>query len=60
MVVGLGVGSDNYVGALGLALGAAEGFALDRLMLERRQINEMRLSLDRRRDQTRLLSSHRR
>jgi DNA primase len=34
--------------------------AIARLMNERRQINEMRLSLDRRRDQTRLLASHRR
>jgi DNA primase len=34
--------------------------AIARLMLERRQINEARLSLDRRRDQTRLLASHRR
>ena len=34
--------------------------AIARLMFERRQINESRLSLDRRRDQTRLLASHRR
>ena len=38
----------------------ADREAIERLMLERRQINEMRLSLDRRRDQTRLLTSHRR
>src|SRR4051812_42453030 len=34
--------------------------AIARLMFERRQINESRLSLDRRRDQTRLLASYRR
>jgi DNA primase len=34
--------------------------AIARLLFERRQINESRLSLDRRRDQTRLLASHRR
>ena len=33
---------------------------IGRLMRERQQINEARLSLDRRRDQTRLLASHRR
>ena len=40
--------------------GPAIATTIDRLMLERRQINEARLSLDRRRDQTRLLASHRR
>jgi hypothetical protein len=39
---------------------AGDRDAIGRLMLERRQINEMRLSLDRRRDQTRLLAGHRR
>ncbi len=34
--------------------------AIERLMLEKIQINEQRLSLDRRRDQTRLLAVHRR
>jgi DNA primase len=34
--------------------------AITRLMAQGRQINETRLSLDRRRDQTRLLASHRR
>ena len=52
--------SDYNEGAQGEAERAADREAIDRLMLERRQINEMRLSLDRRRDQTRLLSSHRR
>jgi DNA primase catalytic core len=52
--------SDYNEGAQGEAERAADREAIDRLMLERRQINEARLSLDRRRDQTRLLSSHRR
>lgn len=52
--------SDYNEGAQGEAERAADREAIDRLMLERRQINEARLSLDRRRDQTRLLASHRR
>ena len=39
---------------------AGDAEAIDRLMLEKIQINEARRSLDRRRDQTRLLASHRR
>jgi len=52
--------SDYNEAAQGEAERAADREAIDRLMLERRQINEARLSLDRRRDQTRLLASHRR
>jgi DNA primase len=52
--------SDYNEAAQGEAERAADREAIERLMLERRQINEMRLSLDRRRDQTRLLTSHRR
>ena len=52
--------SDYNEAAQGEAERAADREAIERLMLERRQINEMRLSLDRRRDQTRLLASHRR
>jgi DNA primase len=52
--------SDYNEAAQGEAERAADRDAIERLMLERRQINEMRLSLDRRRDQTRLLTSHRR
>ena len=52
--------SDYNEAAQGEAERADDREAIDRLMLERRQINESRLSLDRRRDQTRLLASHRR
>ncbi len=52
--------SDYNEAAQGEAERAADREAIDRLMLERQQINEARLSLDRRRDQTRLLASHRR
>jgi len=52
--------SDYNEAAQGEAERAGDRDAIGRLMLERRQINEMRLSLDRRRDQTRLLASHRR
>jgi hypothetical protein len=52
--------SDYNEAAQGEAERAADREAIERLMLERRQINEARLSLDRRRDQTRLLASHRR
>jgi len=52
--------SDYNEAAQGEAERAGDREAIGRLMLERRQINEARLSLDRRRDQTRLLASHRR
>ena len=52
--------SDYNEAAQGEAERAGDRDAIARLMLERRQINETRLSLDRRRDQTRLLASHRR
>jgi DNA primase catalytic core len=52
--------SDYNEAAQGEAERAADRELIERLMLEGRQINEMRLSLDRRRDQTRLLASHRR
>jgi DNA primase len=52
--------SDYNEAAQGEAERAGDRDAITRLMLERRQINEARLSLDRRRDQTRLLASHRR
>ena len=52
--------SDYNEAAQGEAERAADREAIDRLMLERQHINEARLSLDRRRDQTRLLASHRR
>ena len=52
--------SDYNEAAQAEAERAGDREAIDRLMLERRQINETRLSLDRRRDQTRLLASHRR
>ena len=52
--------SDYNEAAQGEAERAGDRDAMSRLMLERRQINEARLSLDRRRDQTRLLASHRR
>jgi len=52
--------SDYNEAAQGEAERAGDRDAIGRLLLERRQINEARLSLDRRRDQTRLLASHRR
>jgi DNA primase catalytic core len=52
--------SDYNEAAQGEAERAGDRDAIAQLMLERRQINEARLSLDRRRDQTRLLASHRR
>ncbi len=52
--------SDYNEAAQGEAERAGDVEAIDRLMLERRQINEARRSLDRRRDQTRLLASPRR
>jgi DNA primase len=52
--------SDYNEAAQGEAERAGDREAISRLLLERRQINEARLSLDRRRDQTRLLASHRR
>jgi DNA primase len=52
--------SDYNEAAQGEAERAGDRDAIARLLLERRQINESRLSLDRRRDQTRLLASHRR
>jgi len=52
--------SDYNEAAQGEAEREGDRDAITRLMLERRQINEARLSLDRRRDQTRLLASHRR
>ena len=52
--------SDYNEAAQAEAERAGDREAIDRLMLERRQINEARRSLDRRRDQTRLLASHRR
>jgi DNA primase len=52
--------SDYNEAAQGEAERAGDVDAIDRLMLERRQINEARRSLDRRRDQTRLLAGQRR
>ncbi len=52
--------SDYNEAAQGEAERAGDRAAIDRLMLERQHINQARLSLDRRRDQTRLLASHRR
>ncbi len=52
--------SDYNEAAQGEAERAGDAEAIDRLMNERRQINEARRSLDRRRDQTRLLTSPRR
>jgi DNA primase len=52
--------SDYNEAAQGEAERAGDADAIDRLLLERRQINEARRSLDRRRDQTRLLAGHRR
>ncbi len=48
--------SDYNESALSEAERAGDREAVDRLQLERRQINEARRSLDRRRDQTRLLA----
>jgi DNA primase len=48
--------SDFNESALGEAERAGDREAIERLQLERRQINEARRSLDRRRDQTRLLA----
>jgi DNA primase len=48
--------SDYNESALSEAERAGDRGAIERLELERRQINEMRRSLDRRRDQTRLLA----
>ena len=52
--------SDYNEAAQGEAERAGDAEAIARLELERRQINEARRSLDRRRDQTRLFASHRR
>jgi DNA primase len=48
--------SDYNEAAQAEAERAGDAAAIDRLMLERRQINEARRSLDRRRDETRLLA----
>ncbi len=52
--------SDYNESALAEAERERDNQAIERLMLEKIQINEARLSLDRRRDQTRLLAAHRR
>jgi len=52
--------SDYNEAAQGEAERAGDREEIGRLMRERQQINQARLSLDRRRDQTRLLASHRR
>ncbi len=52
--------NDYNESALAEAERERDSQAIERLMLEKIQINEARLSLDRRRDQTRLLASHRR
>ncbi len=52
--------NDYNESALAEAERDSDSDAIDRLMLEKIQINEARLSLDRRRDQTRLLAVHRR
>jgi hypothetical protein len=52
--------SDYNEAAQGEAERAGDRDAIDRLMNERRQINEARRSLDRRREETRLLASPRR
>lgn len=52
--------NDYNESALGEAERANDTAAIERLMLEKVLINEARLSLDRRRDQTRLLAGHRR
>ena len=52
---------DEYIeSALSEAERAADTETIGRLMVEKIQINEARLSLDRRRDQTRLLAGNRR
>jgi DNA primase len=52
---------DEYIeSALSEAERAGETDTIERLMVEKIQINEARLSLDRRRDQTRLLAGNRR
>jgi DNA primase len=52
---------DDYIeSALSEAERAGDTEAISRLMVEKIQINEARLSLDRRRDQTRLLAGNRR
>jgi len=52
---------DEYIeSALSEAERAADTDTIERLMVEKIQINEARLSLDRRRDQTRLLAGNRR
>jgi DNA primase len=48
--------SDYNEAATAEAERAGDGAAIERLLLERRQINEARRSLDRRRDETRLLA----
>jgi DNA primase len=52
--------NDYNESALAEAERERDSQAIERLMLEKIQINEARLSLDRRRDQTRLLAVHRR
>ena len=52
--------NDYNESALAEAERESDSDAINRLMLEKIQINEARLSLDRRRDQTRLLAVHRR
>jgi hypothetical protein len=52
--------NDYNESALAEAERAVDREAIERLMREKIQINEARLSLDRRRDQTRLLAGHRR
>ena len=52
--------NDYNESALAEAERANDSQAIERLMLEKIQINEARLSLDRRRDQTRLLAGNRR
>jgi DNA primase len=52
--------NDYNESALAEAEREHDNAAIERLMLEKIQINEARLSLDRRRDQTRLLAVHRR
>jgi hypothetical protein len=52
--------SDYNEAAQGEAERAGDREAIDRLMLERRQINEARRSLDRRREETRMFVSPRR
>jgi DNA primase len=52
--------NDYNESALAEAERESDSDAINRLMLDKIQINEARLSLDRRRDQTRLLAAHRR